>query len=220
MSEIKKSDLALSALTGVLYPLTFMVPYSGILAWILLIPLFWAIVKKSPRDAFKLGLLAGTIGNFIGTYWLIGTLARFGGFPIIISFIFIIFLSAFAGLSFGIFSYATTRLGLFRKPGVLSVLLIASIWTSIEYLFPFLFPYGITNSQADFLPVIQVYDLLGICVLSFIIVIINVTLMRVIKKFILYALLPAPEILLSFILLVSILAYGYFRIAQVDVEIS
>jgi apolipoprotein N-acyltransferase len=220
MSEIKKSDLALSALTGVLYPLTFMVPYSGILAWILLIPLFWAIVKKSPRDAFKLGLLAGTIGNFIGTYWLIETLARFGGFPIIISFIFIIFLSAFAGLSFGIFSYATTRLGLFRKPGVLSVLLIASIWTSIEYLFPFLFPYGITNSQADFLPVIQVYDLLGIYVLSFIIVVINVTLMRAIKRFKLNALLPGGEMLLSFILIVLTLAYGYFRIAQVDVEMS
>jgi len=220
MSEIKKSDLALSALTGVLYPITFMVPYSGILAWILLIPLFWAIVKKSPTDAFKLGLLAGTIGNFIGTYWLIGTLARFGGFPLIISVVFIIFLSAFAGLSFSIFSYITTRLGLFRKPGVLSVLLIASIWTSIEYLFPFLFPYGITNSQADFLPVIQVYDLLGIYVLSFIIVVVNVTLMRVIKRFKLYALLPGGEILLSFIVLISTLAYGYFRIAQVDVEIS
>ncbi len=44
--------------------------------------------------------------------------------------------------------------------------------------------------------------------------------MRVIKKFILYAILPAPEILLSFILLISTLAYGYFRIVQVDVEIS
>ena len=220
MSEIKKSDLALCALTGVLYPLTFMVPYSGILAWILLIPLFWAIVKKSPIDAFKLGLLAGTIGNFIGTYWLVGTLTRFGGFPIIISFIFIIFLSAFAGLSFGIFSYITTRLGLFRRPGVLSVLLIASIWTSIEYLFPFLFPYGITNSQADFLPVIQIYDLFGIYALSFIIVVVNVTLMRVIKRFRLNALLPGGELLLSFILIVLTMAYGYFRIAQVDVEIS
>ena len=220
MSEIKKSDLALCALTGVLYPITFMIPYSGILAWVLLIPLFWAIVKKTPGNAFKLGLFAGTVANFIGTYWLVGTLTRFGGFPIIVSFIFIIFLSAFAGLSFAIFSYITTRLGLFKKPGVLAVLLIASVWTSIEYLFPFLFPYGITNSQADFLPVIQLYDLFGIYALSFIIVVVNVTLMRVIKKFKLNALLPGGELLFSFILIVFTLAYGYFRIAQVEVEIS
>jgi len=219
MSKIKTRDYILAALTGVLYPATFMVPYLGILAWFLLIPLFWSIVKRTPKDAFKLGLLAGTIGNFIGTYWLVGTLTRFGGFPTIISFIFIIFLSAYAGLSFGIFSYITTRLGLFRRPGALSVLLIASIWTSIEYLFPFLFPYGITNSQANFLTVIQIYDLFGIYVLSFIIVVVNVTLLRIIKRFSLNALLPAPELVLSFILLFFTLSYGYFRIFQVDAEI-
>lgn len=220
MSKIKTRDYILAALTGVLYPLTFMVPYLGILAWIVLIPLFWSIVKRTPKDAFKLGLLSGTIANFIGTYWLVGTLTRFGGFPTPISFIFIIFLSAYAGLAFGVFSYITTRLGLFKKPGILAVVIIASIWTSIEYLFPFLFPYGITNSQADFLPIIQIYDLFGIYCLSFVIVVVNVTLMRVIKRFKLNALLPGGELLLSFMLIVLTLAYGYFRIAQVDAEIA
>jgi len=78
MSKAKTRDYILAALSGVLYPLTFMVPYLGILAWIVLIPLFWSIVKRTPKDAFKLGLLSGTIANFIGTYWLVGTLTRFG----------------------------------------------------------------------------------------------------------------------------------------------
>lgn len=220
MSKIKTRDIFLALLTGVLYPLAFMVPYLGILAWVLLIPLFWSIVKRTPKDAFKLGLLSGTIANFIGTYWLVGTLTRFGGFPIPVSFVFILFLSAYAGLAFGLFSYITTRLGLFRKPGALSVLLIASIWTSIEYLFPFLFPYGITNSQANFLSIIQMYDLFGIYALSFVIVVVNVTLLRIVKRFKLNALLPAPELILSFALLFLALSYGYFRILQVDVEIN
>jgi len=220
MSKIKTRDIILASLTGVLYPLTFMVPYLGIVAWIVLVPLFWSIVKRTPKDAFKLGLLSGTIANFIGTYWLVGTLTRFGGFPTPLSFIFIILLSAYAGLAFGIFSYITTRLGLFRKPGVLSVLLIASIWTSIEYLFPFLFPYGITNSQANFLSVIQIYDLFGIYALSFIIVVVNVTLLRIIKRFTLNAVLPAPELILSFTLLFLTMSYGYFRIFQVEAEMQ
>jgi apolipoprotein N-acyltransferase len=218
MSKANTRDYILAALTGVLYPLTFMVPFIGILAWIVLVPLFWSIVKRTPKDAFKLGLLSGIIANFIGTYWLVGTLTRFGGFPIPVSFIFIIFLSAYAGLAFGIFSYITTRLGLFRRPGVLSVLLIASIWTSIEYLFPFLFPYGITNSQANFLAIIQMYDLFGIYALSFVIVVVNVTLLRIIKRFTLNAILPAPELILSCVLIFLAVSYGYLRIFQVEGE--
>jgi len=44
--------------------------------------------------------------------------------------------------------------------------------------------------------------------------------MRVIKRFKLNALLPGGELLLSFMLIVLTLAYGYFRIAQVDAEIA
>src|SRR3990167_10185214 len=145
MSKISSNDLVLAALTGVLYPLTFMIPYTGLLAWVLLIPLFWAIENKSASDAFKLGLLAGLVSNLAGTYWLIGTLSRFGGFPILVSVLFIIFLSAFSGLSYALFSYIVTKLGFLRKPGVVSALLVAAVWTSVEYLFPFLFPYGIAN---------------------------------------------------------------------------
>ncbi len=219
MSKIKTRDIILASLTGVLYPISFMVPSLGILAWVLLIPLFWSIVKRTPWDAFKLGLLSGTIANFIGTYWLVGTLTRFGGFPIPVSFVFILLLSAYAGLAFALFSYITTRLGLFRKPGALSVLLIASVWTSIEFLFPFLFPYGITNSQAHYLTIIQMYDLFGIYALSFVIVVVNVALLRIIKRFTLNAILPAPELIISTALVFLALSYGYFRIFQVDSEI-
>jgi apolipoprotein N-acyltransferase len=220
MKRISGHDLVLAALTGVLYPLTFMIPYTGILAWVLLIPLFWAIENKSASDAFKLGLLAGLVSNFAGTYWLIGTLSRFGGFPIIVSVLFILMLSAFSGLSYAIFSYIVTRLGFLRRPGVVSALLVAAVWTSIEYLFPFLFPYGIANSQADYIPVIQIFDLFGVYALSFIIVVVNLALMRVLKNLTGEPRLPAGEIVLALALVISTLVYGYIRIGTVDGEIA
>ena len=220
MNKISRNDLVLSALTGVLYPLTFMIPYTGILAWVLLIPLFWAIENKSASDAFKLGLLAGLVSNFAGTYWLIGTLSRFGGFPIIVSVLFIIVLSAFSGLSYAIFSYIVIKLGFLRKPGVVSALLVAAVWTSVEYVFPFLFPYGIANSQADYIPVIQVFDLFGVYALSFIIVVVNLTLMRALKKAMGEIPLPSGEIALALALVIITLLYGYWRIDTIDAEIA
>ncbi|MEQ9620216.1 MAG: apolipoprotein N-acyltransferase [Deltaproteobacteria bacterium] len=220
MNKIDRNDLILSALTGVLYPLTFMVPYSGILSWVLLIPLFLAIEKKGAFDAFKLGLIAGTVSNFIGTYWLIGTLARFGGFPIPVSVVFIIILSAYSGLAYAIFSYIVTRLGFLKSPGVLSVLLVAAVWTSIEYVFPFLFPYGIANSQADYIHLIQIFDLQGVYTLSFIIVVVNVTIMRVFKRYYEKTPLPVREIALSLVLIASTLFYGIYKIDKVEAEMA
>jgi len=220
MPNIKKHDLALSALTGVLYPLTFMIPYTGILTFVLLVPLFWAIENKSAGDSFKLGLLSGLIANFIGTYWLVGTLSRFGGFPTVISFLFIIVLSAYAGLSLGLFSYISSRLGFFKKPALLSLILIASVWTSVEYFFPFLFPYGISNALTDYIGVIQIFDLFGIYALSFIIVIVNLSVMRVIKSITGKSPMPTAEIALSIALIAATLLYGQYRISQVESEIA
>lgn len=219
MKGIRRLDLVLAALTGILYPVTFMIPYAGIVSWVLLVPLFCAISDKTPKNAFKLGLLAGTLSNFIGTYWLIGTLSRFGGFPIPVSVVFIFVLGAFSGLSYAIFSYIVTRLGFTKQPGLVSALLIAAVWTSIEYFFPFLFPYGIGNSQPDYLPIVQIFDIFGVYSLSFIIVLVNVAITRaIINRG--GAPFPVKEIALSAALVAASLVYGYVRIGQVDAEIA
>jgi len=212
---IKKYDLILSVISGVLYPAAFMVPPAGILSWFLLVPLFMAIENKSPWNAFRLGILTGTIANTIGTYWIIATLSRFGGFPFVISVLFHLILSTYSGLSIGIFAYVTIRLGLLGKRGLLSAFVIAAIWTSIEFLFPYLFPYGITNSQSQYLPIIQIFDLFGMYSLSFLIVFVNVTLMRLLKRFLEKVPTPALETATSLILLILVIDYG---LSKIDVE--
>ncbi len=220
MPKINRRDFILCSITGALFPLTFMVAYLGVLSWVLLIPFFLAIEKKSSRDAFILGVLTGIIVNFIGAYWLVGTLSRFGGFPIIISFIFIVILSAYSGLSLGIFSYIAARFGFFRRQGIVSALLIASLWTSVEFLFPFLFPYAIGNTQADYIPIIQIVDLFGIYALSFIIVIANVTVMRTLKLLTRSGRVPTLEAIAALVLITLTLSYGYWKIKQVNKGIA
>ena len=218
--KITKYDLFLSIISGALFPIAFVIPYAGILSWFLLIPFFMAIEDKSPWDAFRLGILTGTIANAIGTYWLIETLSRFGGFPLVVSLIFYLAISIYSGLSFAIFAYITARLGLFTKRGLVSALLIAAVWTSVELLFPFLFPYGITNSQVNYLPLIQIFDLLGRYSLSFLIVLVNVTLMRLIGRLLNHRPAPTLEIAMSFVLLISVIAYGIWKISIETKKIS
>ncbi|HXG31231.1 MAG TPA: apolipoprotein N-acyltransferase [Thermodesulfobacteriota bacterium] len=212
---IKKHDLILSVISGALYPAAFMVPQAGVLSWFLLVPFFISIEKKSPWSALRLGTLMGTIANTIGTYWIIGTLSRFGGFPLAVSALFHLVLSTYSGLSIGLFAYVTTRLHLFEKGGLISALVIAAVWTSVEFLFPYLFPYGITNSQASYTPLIQIFDLFGMYSLSFLIVLVNVTLVRLLKRFLENTRTPSLEIAASLILLTLVIVYGLLK---VDVE--
>ncbi len=212
MSKINKSDLILSISSGLLFTISHIVPYAGFLSWFLLIPLFIAIEDKRPFHALGLGILTGTVLNALGSYWLIGTLSRFGGFPFPISLLFLLILSFYSGLSIGIFTLVITILNLLKKRGLLSVIVIASVWTSMEYLFPFLFPYTIANPQAHFIPILQISDLLGIYGVSFLIIFVNVTLMRLYKYIRKQGPIPHYEIIISILLLTLTLIYGFWRI--------
>jgi apolipoprotein N-acyltransferase len=48
------------------------------LAWVALVPLFVALREASPKRALLLGWWAETLMYWVGFYWLIGTMVRFG----------------------------------------------------------------------------------------------------------------------------------------------
>ena len=183
MERVSLPDIFLSSLTAVLFSFSFLVPKAGFLAWLLFIPFLYAIEKKSAGDSLKLGVLTGTIANFIGAYWLIGTLNRFGGFPTAVSIVFLLVLSIYSGFLIGLFAFITNKLGLLRKGGLITALLLASVWASLENFYPLLFPYAISNTQVTYLTLIQIFDLFGIYSLSFIILFVNVTLFRIFKSY-------------------------------------
>ena len=69
----------LAALSGVLGALCFLRYSLWPLVFIALVPLLLAVVDSSPRRAFVLGWLTGTVG-FVGAFsWVLATIARFEG---------------------------------------------------------------------------------------------------------------------------------------------
>ncbi len=214
--DISLSDLSLALLTGIAYPVLFVVPRLGIAAFLLFLPLLTALRGKRPRQAFLLGLAAGTAANFAGQYWLIGTLTRFGGFPLAASALFHLVLSLYEGLMFAVASYLTVRLRLTTPITPVRSVVFASLWTSLEFLFPYLFPYGVANLLVDYTSLIQVLDLFGLYALGFVVYLVNYAL---------YGLLPvrgSPRtialgtIALAAAAVLSVAAYGVLRLGQVE----
>src|SRR3989442_6861903 len=55
------------------------------LAWVALLPLMLALREASPGRALLLGWWAETLMYWVGFYWLIGTMVRFGSLTVAMS---------------------------------------------------------------------------------------------------------------------------------------
>lgn len=210
----------LAAISGILFAITFFSKWFGFFGWICFVPLFYVLKDKDPRESFNLGMITGAFTNFISLYWLVGTLTRFGGFPLPVSVIFIGLFCLYSALQFGIFTYLISKLKLNIEARLKDAVLICAIWTVAEYFFPVLFPFGIGNSQAFYIPLIQIVDLLGVKLLSFLIIFVNISIVYLIwfikdkKRF------PAPELMFSAMIFILLFAYGYMKIDENEKVIS
>lgn len=218
--NITIEDVALAAAVGILYPLAFVVPYAGIIAFVLMAPLLHAVRGKPAVCSFILGCIAGVLANFIGHYWLIGTLTRFGGFPIAVSGFMHIAVSTFFGLLFGLGCYFSSLTRVFDEFSIKNGFVFAAIWTFLEFFYPLLFPYGITNFLSDYTLLVQVYDLFGIYFLSFVIFLVNYTAYGTFVLLRSGHSTPRGVIAISAVLIVSTLLYGGYRINSVESLIS
>ena len=219
MKKILRIENILAVLSAILFTIPFLSNHFSLLAWISLVPLLYA-VETAPGKSFRTGLLFGILANYIGQYWLVGTLTRFGGFPIIISFLFILVYCIYLGIQYALFTYLINKLGLLKQRKILSLLVICALWVTLEYFYPVLFPYGLGNTQAYNLRIIQVSDLLGVSLLSFIIIFFNITVYFVARSIIFREKKPVVESIISLMLIIFLVLYGSLRINQEIKNIS
>ncbi len=210
----------LPLLSGILFASSFYTNYLSFVAWFCLVPLFVSMQDRSPRESFKMGLIFGISANYAGQYWLVGTLTRFGGFPLIVSILFIFILCCYLALQFSVFTYLCTKFGLLYKGTLPATVLAASIWVSLEYFFPQLFPFGIGNSQALNTTIIQFVDVLGVHFISFVIVFINLAIFRLYSVFGKPDQFPYLEVSTSVLLLLLLIVYGIYRIDLENIRIT
>ena len=207
-------------LSALLFTVPFLYEELSFLAWVCLVPLLYIIDKKDAPGPFKAGLIFGTALNYMGQYWLVGTLARFGGFPLPVGIVFILVYCMFLGIQYGIFTYLTAKFNLLRNLRPQNLLFIAAIWVSLDYFYPHLFPYSIGNSQGLNLHIIQVVDLLGVSFLSFLVVFVNLAVYSVCRSLYLRENKPVFAVVSVVMVLAFLFTYGSYRIQSEEVNIS
>lgn len=183
------------------------------LAWVAIIPLLWAAEGLAPAAAFRIGLCAGFVHYVTLLYWILFVLGHYGGLHPLLAVPPLLLLCLYLALYPALFS-ALYRL-LADLPA--APLWGAGLWTALELArgrllsgFPWC-PLGI--SQFDNLPLIQIADITGAGGLSFLIVLINIALYRLLRNpRDAFTARSAAALLIGFLMLAGALAYGFARL--------
>ena len=169
---------ALAAASGLLLALTFPKVDMHLFAWVGLVPLFLALEKQSVKTAFKLGGITGIVYFAATVHWVTNSVHFFGNIPLIPASLITLLLCAYLAIYPALFAAAFVRL----KPRYPSLIFIAApaLWTALELARTYVFsgfPWSLLGySQYRALPVIQISDVTGVYGVSFLIVLVNVSL--------------------------------------------
>ncbi|MBN1472815.1 MAG: apolipoprotein N-acyltransferase [Syntrophaceae bacterium] len=169
-----KISLALAALSGILLFLSFPKFGTGILAWIALVPLFYAINDKQGHETLLIGFVAGFLYNLGIIYWITYAIVKYGNLPVYTGIIAMFLMASYLAVYTMLFPYILTYL---RRKDIPQVISAPIIWTCLEYIKSNIFtgfPWeNIAYSQYLNLKIIQISDITGIYGMTFIIVFIN-----------------------------------------------
>ena len=172
-----RSQFGLAVFSGLLMTAAFPKIGASQLAWISLAPLLMAIRDLSPRRSFQVGWTAG-LAHFLSLlYWLVPTMHIYGYLPLYQCLVVLFAMVAYLSIFIGLFCFLTSRWCFEPK----QLLLVPVLWVGQEYLRSTLlsgFPWELLGySQYHFLKLIQVADLVGVYGVSFLIVVVNVTVL-------------------------------------------
>ena len=150
----------------------------GWLAWIMLVPLHWALSGCPIRQAFRWGWVTGAIG-FAGTItWVITAMNHYGQVPFAVSFLLMLLLAAYLGLFVGVYAWGYAIFQ--KKQADLLWLAAPTLWVTLEFLRTYAFsglPWALLGySQYTWLPLIQIADITGVYGVSFLVVMANVVI--------------------------------------------
>jgi apolipoprotein N-acyltransferase len=207
--------LALAALSGSLLFLSFPKFGSGLIAWFALLPLFYALKNTTPLEALRTGFLTGLIANVGLMYWISFVVVQYGGLPLYVGIPVMLLLSAYLGLYTGIFAAVVV---FFDRRWNRPLFAAPLAWVLLEFARSRLFtgfPWeNLGYSQYLNVIIVQIADVTGVCGVSFLIVLVNRVIfitMEARRE----GRIPVRELLISFTVLLTVLCYGFFRIADV-----
>ncbi|HRS82309.1 MAG TPA: apolipoprotein N-acyltransferase [Smithellaceae bacterium] len=209
----QSSSLFFALLCGLLYFLSFPKFGVGIIAWIALVPLLIALNHVSSLSkALVLGWVAGITAHVGLLYWIAHVVVTYGYLPFYLGVILTLLLAGYLSVYFALFAAGMV----YFRGRVPLVLAAPVLWVCLEYLKSCLFtgfPWeNLGYSQFSNIWFIQVADITGVHGLSFLIVLLNITLFNLLTQRSKKAIALAMAV---FLLWSGVYAYGAMRIRQI-----
>lgn len=209
--SVSAVKLAMAAVSGAAIAATFLDFRLYPLAWIAFVPLLWALGDaRSRRETIWIGLVGGLATNLPAFHWLVYTMGVFGGFPWIIAAFFYAILSTYSACQFVLLALGLRRTGF----GPLA-LAPAFLWTTLEFLYPNLFPWKLANSQFHAPVLTQIGDVTGPWGLSFAMLWTQSALVCFLKRRSAW-----PPLAAASALTLAIVGYGLVRMPQIQAAID
>lgn len=175
---------------------------------------------KKQSDAFLKGFLFGFIYNILSMYWIAYVLKQYGNLPLVVSFFLLIllvcYLSLYVAIFFKIYSLFDKKV-----PSYLSPLFFGMVWSLLEIARAKLltgFPWMLIGyTQHSFLPILQNSKYITVYGISFVIVFVNISLLKFFtekswKRFV--------PVIISLVMMVVLIYYGNRKIINLKNDFS
>lgn len=181
-------------------------------SWVALLPLFVALQGKSSRQAMGLGFVCGLVHYATTLYWIRYVVYYYGGVPWPLAILVLLLLCCYLAVYPA--AFALTAHALENRPW-LWVLGLPTVWTALEWARAHLltgFPWAeLGYTQTPFIQLVQLADITGVYGVSWLLVLVNASIMACFGRFRLRAALPAA---LACVAAVTI--YGSWRLGMVE----
>jgi apolipoprotein N-acyltransferase len=212
-----KKTLLLSVVSGVLLFLSFPKFDLSILVWFSLVPLFFALQKKSLGEAFWIGLAAGLAYNIGILYWVSFVVVQYGYLPLYLGIFIMLLLALYLSLYVSLFSAGIVY---FKKKGFPEIVVAPVLWSCLEYAKSHLltgFPWeNLAYSLHDMISFIQIIDISGVYGLTFVIVLVNCVLYDVLSIKVETRKRVLSEFTMVAVAIILIFSYGLYRLDQLE----
>jgi apolipoprotein N-acyltransferase len=206
-----REKILLAVLSGLLLTASFPPTYLSRIAWFAFIPLFKSLEGLSKKQAFTSGFVFGLAHNLTLVYWVVFVMGHYGNLPMTTSLGILALFATYLALYPALFSVAFAALSVrFCSFGV------AGLWVLLEFVRTNVltgFPWCLVGySQYRDLPVIQIADLVGVYGVSFLILLTNALLYRLLFQRPLRAV--RMEFAVTLMLVALTFAYGFHRLSE------
>ena len=200
-------NLILIILSGILYIIPFFNPNLYLISWIALIPFLYSLKKSNYKKIFYQAWLLGFIIMLGVGYPLYFPIKSFSDFPSFLVTLLLVLLFALLSIIYGLWGKVYK---IIEKKNNFNPLLFSLTWFGLEIIRHIIlnfFPLGYLGyTQANFNQIIQLADLGGVFLVSFIIVLINTLIFKFIvtqnKKY----------VIISVLIIILVLSYGFYQI--------